>query len=79
MGVGLRAHVFTGTSLDEKTVELLNIAISDINACKPCTSGHVDKARSLGLTDAQLLECIQCTATVFAGAQFENFSESPSK
>ena len=38
MGVGLRAHVFTGTSLDEKTVELLNIAISDINACKPCTA-----------------------------------------
>jgi alkyl hydroperoxide reductase subunit D len=75
MGVGLRAHVFTGTSLDEKTVELLNIAISDINACKPCTSGHVDKARSLGLTDAQLLECIQCTATVYAGAQFDRFSE----
>ena len=74
MGVGLRAHVFTGTSLDDQTVELLNIAISNINACKPCTSGHVDKARALGVTDAQLLECIQCTATVYAGTQFENFS-----
>ena len=75
MGVGLRAHVFSGTSLDDKTVELLNIAISDINACKPCTSGHVEKARALELSDAQLLECIQCTATVYAGAQFENFSK----
>jgi len=73
MAVGLRAHTFSSVSLDEKTVELLNIAISDINACKPCTSGHVEKARSLGLSDNQLLECIQCAATVYAGAQFENF------
>ncbi len=73
MAVGLRAHTFSSTSLDEKTVELLNIAISDINACKPCTSGHVEKARALGLSDNQLLECIQCAATVYAGAQFENF------
>ena len=73
MAVGLRAHTFSNTSLDDKTVELLNIAISDINACKPCTSGHVEKARALGLSDEQLLECIQCAATVYAGAQFENF------
>ena len=35
MGVGLRAHTFQGTSLDEETVELINLALSDINACKP--------------------------------------------
>jgi len=70
MGVGLRAHTFASTSLGEKTVELINTAISDINACKPCTSGHVTSARELGVTDAQLLETIQCAATVYAVAQF---------
>lgn len=72
MSVGLRAHTFANTSLDDKTVELINIAISDINGCKPCTSGHVEKARQLGLSDEQILETIQCAATMVAGANFLN-------
>jgi alkyl hydroperoxide reductase subunit D len=75
MGVGLRAHTFTSVSLDQKLVELINIAVSDINACKPCTSGHVDKSRSLGLSDEQILECIQCASTMYAGCQFLNAAE----
>ncbi len=70
MPVGLRAHTFAGTSLDDQTVELINIAISDLNGCKPCTEGHVAKARQLGLSDEQILETIQCTATLLAGIQF---------
>lgn len=70
MPVGLRAHTFTNTSLDEKTVELINIAISDLNACKPCTAGHVEKARRLGVSDETILETIQCAATVYAGVMF---------
>jgi lipoyl-dependent peroxiredoxin subunit D len=70
MGVGLRAHTFSNTSLDEKTVELINIAISDINACRPCTGGHVESAGHLGLSHEALLETIQCAATVYAGCQF---------
>ena len=54
MSVGLRAHTFMGTSFDEKTVELINLAISDLNACKPCTSGHVTKARSSGVATSGL-------------------------
>ena len=68
--VGLRAHTFTGTSLDDQTVELINIAISDLNACQPCVSGHVDKARNLGLSDETILEAVQCTAVMMAGIQF---------
>jgi lipoyl-dependent peroxiredoxin subunit D len=70
MGVGLRAHTFANTSLDAGLVELINIAISDINGCKPCTSGHVEKARQLGLTDDAILECVQCAAVVTAGCTF---------
>lgn len=76
MGVGLRAHTFGSTSLDEKTVELLNTAVSDINACKPCTSGHVESARRMGVSDEQLLEAIQCAATVYAIAQFTTAAQS---
>lgn len=70
MGVGLRAHTFSQISLDESLIELINVAISDLNACRPCTSGHVDKGRKLGLSNEQLLECVQCTATMYAGCQF---------
>lgn len=70
MSVGLRAHTFASTSLDDKTVELINVAISDLNACKPCTSGHVAKARQLGASDDELLEAIQCAATMGAGCSF---------
>ncbi|WP_437206081.1 carboxymuconolactone decarboxylase family protein [Planctomicrobium sp. SH664] len=72
MGVGLRAHTFSNTSLDDKTIELINTAISDMNACKPCTSGHVSKCKNLGLSNEQILESIQCAATMYAGVQFLN-------
>lgn len=76
MPVGLRAHTFHGTSFDDKTVELINIAISDLNACKPCVSGHVKKARDLGVSDEAILETIQCAAVAYAGVQFEKSAES---
>ena len=72
MGVGLRAHTFANTSLDARTVELINIAISDINGCKPCTSGHVEKVRQLGVSDDAILESVQCAATMAAGCAFLN-------
>ncbi|MAT16428.1 MAG: hypothetical protein CMJ46_14290 [Planctomyces sp.] len=70
--VGLRAHTFSATSLDETTVELINIALSDLNACKPCVTGHLAKVRELGVKDEAVLEAIQCTATMVAGIQFLN-------
>ena len=75
MGVGLRAHTFQAVTLDQKLVELINIAISNINACQPCTSGHVSQARAIGLSDDQILECIQCASTMYAGCQFLNAGE----
>lgn len=70
MGVGLRAHTFQGTSLDDMTVELINLSLSDINGCKPCTAAHVAKARQVGLADEAIYEAIQCAATMIAGTQF---------
>jgi alkyl hydroperoxide reductase subunit D len=70
MPVGLRAHTFQGTSLAEETVELINLALSDINGCKPCTSAHVAKSRQLNIADEAIYEAVQCAATIVAGAQF---------
>lgn len=70
MSVGLRAHTFHGTSLDDMTVELINLALSDINGCKPCTAAHVEKARQTGLSDEAIYEAIQSAATMVAGTQF---------
>jgi alkyl hydroperoxide reductase subunit D len=70
MSIGLRAHTFQGTSLDESTVELINLSLSDLNGCKPCTAAHVMKARQLGISDEAIYEAIQCAATITAGAQF---------
>lgn len=72
MSVGLLARTFANTSLDEKTTELINIVISDINGCKACTAAHVTKARQLGLSDDAILEAVQCAATVAAGSAFLN-------
>jgi lipoyl-dependent peroxiredoxin subunit D len=74
--VGLRAHTFHGTSFDDKTIELINIAISDLNACKPCVSGHVKKSRDLGLSDEAILETIQCASVAYAGVQFTKSAET---
>lgn len=70
MGVGLRAHTFQSTSLDDMTVELINLSLSDINGCKPCTAAHVQKSRQTGLSDEAIYEAIQCAATMVAGTQF---------
>ena len=72
LSVGLRAHTFQGTSLPDDEVELINIVISDLNACAPCVSGHVEKAKQLGLKDEQMLEAIQLAGVVYAGAMFLN-------
>ncbi|GAB5441634.1 MAG: hypothetical protein Fues2KO_19830 [Fuerstiella sp.] len=70
MPVGLRAHTFQNTSLPEATVELINLTLSDINGCKPCTAAHVKKASQLDISDEGLYEAVQCAATMVAGTQF---------
>lgn len=68
MPVGLRATTFSNTGLDEGTVELINIVVSNRNGCKPCVTAHVDKARSMGFSDESILEAVQCAATMLSGA-----------
>ncbi|MCG6156935.1 carboxymuconolactone decarboxylase family protein [Rubinisphaera margarita] len=70
MPVGLRAHTFSSTSLEVPLIELVNIAISDLNACEPCVQGHISKANEVGVSHEMMLEAVQCASTVYAGCQF---------
>ena len=74
--VGLRAHAFRETGFDEKTVELINTVVSDLNACEPCVAGHVKKARDLGLGPDAILEAVQAAAVVYSGVQFHKSAKS---
>lgn len=74
MSVGLRAQTFSGTSFDEPLVELVNTVISDLNNCRPCTAGHVKKARQLELSDEQILEAIQVAAVMQAGVKYASIA-----
>lgn len=76
MPVGLRAHTFNAVAFDEKMVELLSTAVSNLNSCEPCVSGHVKKSRALGISDEALLETIQCAAVVYSGIQFSRGANS---
>jgi len=66
MSVGLRAHTFVKTSLDQTLVELINIVVSNINGCPMCTSGHVAKALELGLTHDTIDEAVKISAAMTA-------------
>jgi len=70
MTPGLRAHAFQRTTLDDATVELINIVVSNINGCLKCTSGHVAKSLQLGLTHEQIDSAMKISATMSAIATF---------
>ncbi len=57
--VGLRAHTFSSQLLSEQIVELINLVISDLNGCKPCISGHLEKAAQLGLAEEVIYEAFR--------------------
>ena len=70
MPVGLRASLGGGGGVDAETAELIDLVVSNLNACEPCVSAHVKKARQAGVADAAVLEAIQVAAVVYSGVQF---------
>ena len=70
MPVCLRGFALAGSGLDEKTVETINVAVSDLNGCKPCTAGHVARALEIGVSEEALYEAVQAAAAVASGAVF---------
>lgn len=56
------------SSLDEKTVELIKVAVSSVVRCRHCTEDHIVKALKAGatkheITDALFVSSLQCAGT----------------
>lgn len=66
MSPQLRAHTFQKVSLEQKLVELINIVVSNINSCPTCTTGHVKKAKDLGLSNEEIYDAIRISAVMSA-------------
>ena len=54
--------------MDEKTKELIAIEASIAGHCQPCLIYHVNKAKVLGLEDAEIREAISVGQMVEKGA-----------
>ena len=55
-----------------KNKELIAIALSCLSKCEPCVTAHIEKARSLGLTDEEINEAVWL-AISFGGAPIMMF------
>jgi len=55
-------------NLDEKTRELIAVAVAISLRCDGCIAVHTDAARKLGATPAELAEALGVAASVNAGA-----------
>jgi AhpD family alkylhydroperoxidase len=53
----LRGILETGT-IDRKTKEMIAVAVSATNNCDYCLHSHTDALRSMGTTDAELVELL---------------------
>lgn len=56
---GLKAVMTTPGALDQKTREMIYIAVSTANSCDYCAHSHTAAARAQGMTDAEYAELIQ--------------------
>ena len=54
--------------MDEKTKELIAIGASVSGHCQPCLSYHVNKAKELGIDEAEIREAIAVGQMVEKGA-----------
>lgn len=63
------ANTFMKSGLAGIEVEAICIAVSSLNNCHACVEGHINKGKSLGLTDEQIDELIKVTAAVSAASQ----------
>lgn len=63
------ANAFLKSSLTTAQTELVCVAVSALNGCHACVTGHISKARQYGVTDEQIDEAIKASATAQALAQ----------
>ena len=62
--------VFRPGALDEKTKQLIAVAVAHTTQCPYCISGHSQLARRKGASDQEIMEAIWVAAEMRAGGAY---------
>lgn len=62
--------VFAAGALDERTKQLIALAVAHVTQCPWCIESHVTKARTAGASAEQIMEAIWVAAEMRAGASY---------
>ena len=62
--------VFAPGALDEKTKQLIAVAVAHVTQCPYCIAGHTKIAKRRGATDEQIMEAIWVAAEMRAGGAY---------
>jgi AhpD family alkylhydroperoxidase len=62
--------VFADGALDERTKQLIAVAVAHTTQCPYCIQGHTRLARRRGATDEQIMEAVWVAAEMRAGGAY---------
>ncbi|MEO7126437.1 MAG: carboxymuconolactone decarboxylase family protein [Nakamurella sp.] len=62
--------VFADGALDEKTKQLIAVAVAHTTQCPYCIQGHTKLAHRKGATDEQIMEAVWVAAEMRAGGAY---------
>ena len=62
--------VFKAGALDEKTKQLIAVAVAHITQCPYCIHGHTEQAMKKGASKEEIMEAIWVGAEMRAGASY---------
>lgn len=63
-------QVFAAGALDEKTKQIIAVAVAHVTQCPYCIKGHTKTARLKGATPEELMEAIWVASEMRAGAAY---------
>ncbi|MGB4136043.1 MAG: carboxymuconolactone decarboxylase family protein [Microbacterium sp.] len=63
-------QVFAAGALDEKTKQLIAVAVAHVTQCPYCIDGHTKQASRTGASDEEIMEAIWVAAEMRAGGAY---------
>lgn len=66
--------MFAERALDERTKQLIAVAVAHTTQCPYCIKGHTRRAKQSGATDEQIMEAIWVAAEMRAGGAYAHSS-----
>lgn len=64
--------VFTEGALDEKTKQLIAVAVAHVTQCPYCIRGHTRQAKLKGASNEEIMEAIWVASEMRAGGAYAN-------